>query len=103
MTNRSTMRRVIGATSNTNGNAINQAISQAPIQSCRKSAPMPDTRNVDIPDTTRDINLDRMKPNKAGTNRAGSHMECPSFQRLLKAASAGTLGNPQGKTVKNAG
>jgi hypothetical protein len=44
-----------------------------------------------------------MKPNKVGAIRAGSHMECPSFQRLLKAATAGTLGNPQGKTVKNAG
>jgi len=61
---------------------------------------MPDTRNVDIPDTTRDIKPYRMKPNKVGANRAGSHMECPSFQRLLKAAAAGTLGDPQGKPVK---
>lgn len=27
---------------------------------------------------------------------APSHMECPSFRRLLKAASTGTLGKPQG-------
>ncbi|HPH12984.1 MAG TPA: helix-turn-helix domain-containing protein [Burkholderiaceae bacterium] len=31
---------------------------------------------------------------------APSHMECPSFRRLLKAATTGTLGNPQGKTEK---
>ncbi len=31
---------------------------------------------------------------------APNHLECPSFQRLLKAAAAGTLGDPQGKPVK---
>jgi len=33
---------------------------------------------------------------------AKNHLECPSFQRLLKAAAAGTLGNPQGKPAKKA-
>ena len=28
---------------------------------------------------------------------APNHLECPSFQRLLKAAVAGTLGNPRGE------
>lgn len=31
---------------------------------------------------------------------APNHLACPSFQRLLKAAAAGTLGRPQTKTVK---
>ena len=33
---------------------------------------------------------------------APNHLECPSFQRLLKAAAAGTLANPQGKPLKKA-
>lgn len=33
---------------------------------------------------------------------AKNHLECPSFQRLLKAAAAGTLGNPQAKPAKKA-
>jgi DNA-binding transcriptional MerR regulator len=31
---------------------------------------------------------------------APNHLECPSFQRLLKAAAAGTLGTPHGKLLK---
>lgn len=31
---------------------------------------------------------------------APNHLECPSFQRLLKAAAAGTLGNPYGKPLR---
>lgn len=31
---------------------------------------------------------------------APNHLACPSFQRMLKAAATGTLGNPQRRTVK---
>jgi DNA-binding transcriptional MerR regulator len=33
---------------------------------------------------------------------AKNHLECPSFQRLLKAAAAGTLGNPKEKPANGA-
>ncbi len=33
---------------------------------------------------------------------APNHLECPSFQRLLKAAADGTLSNPLGKPLKKA-
>lgn len=32
---------------------------------------------------------------------APSHAECPTFQKLLKAAAAGTIGGPQGKAPRN--
>ena len=33
----------------------------------------------------------------AAACKAPSHMECPSFQRILKAAAMGTLASPRGK------
>ena len=34
----------------------------------------------------------------AAACKAPSHMECPSFRRILKAAAAGALDSPRGKT-----
>jgi len=86
LTSRCTMRRVIGATSSTSGRAISHAMSQAPIQTFSRSAPGPDARMVEMPNTTRDISPDRMRPNKAGAKRAGSITTPPQPARRCAPA-----------------
>ena len=60
------MRRVSGATTSTTGNAISQAVSQAPIHRGSSSAPGPAARSVEMAETSSDMRPERMKPNRAG-------------------------------------
>jgi hypothetical protein len=64
------MRCATGAITSTIGNATSQDGSHAPIQSAAKPSTRPAVRAVAMPDTTKDINAESTKPNKAGAKRA---------------------------------
>ncbi len=50
--------------------------------------------------TIRELSAMRDGLRHAAACRAPSHMECPTFRRLLRAAAAGTLGERRRKTVR---
>ena len=50
--------------------------------------------------TIRELTAMRDSLRHAAACRAPSHMECPAFRRLLRAAAAGTLGERRRKAVR---
>ncbi len=50
--------------------------------------------------TIRELTAMRDGLRHAAACRAPSHMECPTFRRLLRAAAAGTLGERRRKAVR---
>ena len=62
---------MIGATISTAGKATAQLGSHDPIQAATNPSLSPITRRVEMPETMKDINPDRINPNNTGANRAG--------------------------------
>ena len=65
---RSTAFLASGATTSTTGNAISQAVSQPLIHNSVKFVARPLMRNVEMPETSRDISPESRRPNNMGAN-----------------------------------